>query len=280
MSGHQPGKGPKIMSSRLMTMKFMQRAAASSPTATPSTPEQSSPKRRKTSGHSTPDAPASELQAIQAVLAEEEAKRLKAVERQGAEAGESRWVLSFKDSSLHGDGRGPSRRLQVVDAGYATIDEATRSSVQGDPDGNPRTANVGRRTFGRLQRSAEASEKQEEDSSPSASDHGSPAFEDGDEEDDDDPSGARALIRASRAAATERARADRRAQRKAAKAESTRLAEERRGKTVKLNKLTSISGGGGTTSSSRAMECYNCGVKGHRASECPTPDKKRGRPPS
>ena len=94
-----------------------------------------------------------------------------------------------------------------------------------------------------------------------------------DSREDDDPSGTKALIKASRAEAAERAKAERKAKRKAVKAEANRLAEQRRGKKIKLNKLTSISGGGGSLSGS--MECYNCGSKGHKAKDCPSADKKR-----
>ncbi|KAI9868881.1 MAG: hypothetical protein M1830_005498, partial [Pleopsidium flavum] len=88
-------KAGKSMSSRLLTMKFMQRAAASSPSS-PQTPEQSSPKRQKLFNDSSPATPSADLQAIQAALAVEEAKRSEALERQAAEAGESKWVLSFQ----------------------------------------------------------------------------------------------------------------------------------------------------------------------------------------
>src|SRR5271156_330941 len=101
MSGatSSPVKAPKTMSSKLLTMKFMQRAAASSPIPTPSTPDQPPPKRQRI-GDSTPPSldPGSvaDQRAVQAALAAEEAKRQIALERQAADAGDTRWVLTFK----------------------------------------------------------------------------------------------------------------------------------------------------------------------------------------
>lgn len=74
----------------------MQRAAASaainessqSPADTPS------PKRSRTDPDQTPT-PQSDLDAISAALAEEEARRRDAVSKQAAESGETEWVLDF-----------------------------------------------------------------------------------------------------------------------------------------------------------------------------------------
>lgn len=63
------------------------------------------------------------------------------------------------------------------------------------------------------------------------------------ESEEDDPTGANAMIRAARLQAAERAKAERKAKRKADKAESKRLAGLRKNKEVKLNRLSSISGG-------------------------------------
>ncbi|KAL4805042.1 hypothetical protein BDV18DRAFT_24318 [Aspergillus unguis] len=99
-SGSKPEKN---MSSRLLTMKFMQRAAASaaskesSQPASPSESTGSTPKKRRLSGASekSPATPQSDLQAISAALAEEEERRREAISRQAAEAGESEWVIDF-----------------------------------------------------------------------------------------------------------------------------------------------------------------------------------------
>ena len=74
------------------------------------------------------------------------------------------------------------------------------------------------------------------------------------------------MIVQSRKEAGEKARAERKAKRKAEKAESARLAEERRKKHVKLNALISISG---RSPSNQDIRCYRCGGKGHLQKNCP-----------
>lgn len=126
---------PKTMSSRLMTMKFMQRgaaAAAAASAASPSTPktddEGSASKRRKTQhSASTPGTPTAplldEYQAIRAALEEEERKRLIAVEKRAAELGDAHWVLDGAASSTATKKASASRApLKVVQVGYAQID--------------------------------------------------------------------------------------------------------------------------------------------------------------
>ncbi|KAJ5621070.1 hypothetical protein N7510_005054 [Penicillium lagena] len=96
-----PAKSEKTMSSRLLTMKFMQRAAASaaakethasaSEDSLPSTP-----KRARLSEQNSPATPrTSDMEAISAALAAEEEKRREAIARQAAEAGETEWVLDI-----------------------------------------------------------------------------------------------------------------------------------------------------------------------------------------
>ncbi len=114
----------------------------------------------------------------------------------------------------------------------------------------------------------------EEDSSSSEDES---REDDGDDTNDidDDPTGTNELLRASKVEATQRMKAERKAQRKAAKAEATRLAEKRKSKEVKLNKLGSISNGG--SGMNQNIECFRCGGKGHKKDDCPQPRRKEKR---
>ncbi|KAL4978931.1 hypothetical protein BDW66DRAFT_6044 [Aspergillus desertorum] len=101
-SDSKPPKPGKNMSSRLLTMKFMQRAAASAATkeaaksASGSETTDFAPKKRRVSAaDGSPATPSSDMEAISAALAEEEGRRREAISRQAAEAGETEWVLDF-----------------------------------------------------------------------------------------------------------------------------------------------------------------------------------------
>ncbi|DAA75398.1 TPA_exp: hypothetical protein A8136_1795 [Trichophyton benhamiae CBS 112371] len=112
---------PKGMSSRLLTMKFMQRAAASgasnnstptqSPSGSPSGRKRaediSSPssKRRKLvegspSEPSIAQSNSSDIEAISAAIRAEDSKRSEAIARQAADAGETQWVLEYPPGAL------------------------------------------------------------------------------------------------------------------------------------------------------------------------------------
>ncbi|KAI9841130.1 MAG: hypothetical protein M1837_000974 [Sclerophora amabilis] len=268
------------MSSRLLSMKFMQRAAAASSTAPESPQDGPSPKRKKLSDSSRND---SEIASVQLGIAADEVKRDKALQRQAAEAGETRWVLSFKD----GLGRNPPDvkthpSRQVVTASYASIDglPSKRAVETVEEEQGPRkTSNAGRRSFGRFNRRLEKTQQNAEGATSSEEDDISNSdLESHDEDSDAAEDDASALIRASRKEASQKARADRKAARRAEKATAARLAEARRNKTVKLNKLSSISGtGGGEKNNAANIQCYNCGAKGHIAKDCSARDSKQGK---
>ncbi|CAG8287413.1 unnamed protein product [Penicillium salamii] len=92
------GRPDKKMSSNLLTMKFMRRAAASKEAyskGSPSSPagsELHKPKRARLSTEAEKPR-ASEMDEITAALAAEEEKRQKALARAAEEAGETHWVL-------------------------------------------------------------------------------------------------------------------------------------------------------------------------------------------
>ncbi|PBP16022.1 zinc knuckle protein [Diplocarpon rosae] len=278
MSGAStPGGAPKSMSSRLLTMKFMQRAANSSPSAAPSTPEEPSPKRRRTDSASTPtrvdvDALA-DRKAVQAALASEEAKRQAALEKQAIEAGDTRWVLSFEDQRHLAPS--PILALRVVQTGFANLDASPSQARRSDDSSEDIPITIGRRSFGRFNKILE---KQQD-----------PTFEDSESEDDDededdkseasglddhsdDPTSA--LIRSSRQEAADRARAERKVKKRAAKAETEEAARKRRKEIVNLNGLTNLSGKQERKQQVPAgVTCYSCGGP-HYKKDCPK--NKRG----
>lgn len=132
----------------------MQRAAACSSISSPQTPDLPSAKRQKYSNAPSPATPSADLQAIQAALAAEEAKRSKAIERQAAEAGETKWVLSFRDEegavNSHAAGA-----MRVVTNSYTDIDRATEAYMHDEEPYRPLV--VGRRSFGKFNRALEVS---------------------------------------------------------------------------------------------------------------------------
>jgi hypothetical protein len=137
-------------------MKFMQRAAAS-PVSSPATLAEPSPKRRRTGDHSPVPfdvAALADQHAVQLALADEESKRQAALDRQAADAGDTRWVLKFKsDQDTTGSSSVPT--LHVVQAGFATIDRgvpAASSLTNSYEEGADRPAVVGRRSFGKFNR--------------------------------------------------------------------------------------------------------------------------------
>ncbi|KAH9831092.1 zinc finger protein [Teratosphaeria destructans] len=216
----QPNK-PKAMSSRLATMKFMQRAAASTPD--PGTPEPPAKKQRMSNGASysssgsTPQAgsPGGQDTSL-------------------GDDRETKWYLSYKQPDM------PAVRspLRIVSAGYSMLDSGgAKSHAEESDDVQPmRPSVVGRKSFGKFNKVIEKQNNPDMSSSDSDSDSddGSSEEEDG----EDDPTGANALIKQARKEAGNKARAQRKAQKKEEKAEAARLAEERRKKHVKLNKLT------------------------------------------
>lgn len=157
-SSHVPTP-PKSMSSRLLTMKFMQRAAASSPTTSPS-PDEPSPKRRRTdSNSSTPSRinvdSLADRTAVLAALASEESKRQAALEKQAAEAGDTRWVLSFEDQRLVA--ASSPLALRIVQAGFANIDSSSSEIRITEDDLEDKPVMVGRRSFGKFNKALEVS---------------------------------------------------------------------------------------------------------------------------
>lgn len=125
---------PKSMSSRLLTMKFMQRAAASVPTPTSPSHEDQSSKRRKLSHGTSADAGVNSLvdqQAIQAAIDEGEKKREEALVKHAADSGDARWVLDVPHN-VPGLGGHAQKPLNVVQVGFAQIDSLDASGESVD----------------------------------------------------------------------------------------------------------------------------------------------------
>ncbi|PGH09776.1 hypothetical protein GX51_00460 [Blastomyces parvus] len=196
-------KSPKTMSSRLLTMKFMQRAAAASVSSTPTTQSPStptpsqlqqqpydtlnastpSPKRQKTSSHSAsaPSTPArsnADLEAISAAIRAEEEKRAAAIARQAAEAGEEEWVIEYPPGTF------PEPPSQTVMDGGAAY---------GFGDGGDEEVMGGRLSFGGFKRKGGKGVATAPSSSHNANGDGDVdgdgEGDDEDEENDDDRSG-------------------------------------------------------------------------------------------
>lgn len=134
----------------------MQRAAAAaSPSSSPSTPNERPSKKQRLSNGSAIATPSSEARAIEEALAAEELKRQQAIDRQAAEAGESRWVLSYQDHKP----KNAQPPIEIVTAGYGAIDGFSQQQRQAtDIQNTPTRPDIrGRRSFGKFNRAVEVS---------------------------------------------------------------------------------------------------------------------------
>lgn len=245
---------PSAVSSRLLSMKFMQRAAADTP---PSSVESSS-KRRKLAHGGSPAAPPADdpfSQArVRAAMEETEAKRAAAVERRAAEMQEARWVL---DAPAVGVGAGGRRPLDVVYVGYGEIDRAERGE---DDEAEEDRVQSGRRVTGNYK-----PKKEKEEACPAhppremlkLTAHQAKSADDSTDSESDSASDA----------PRKKKRGD---------------ASDQRKKDVKLSRLVSISGGGGGGQAGggpakQGMKCFGCGGAGHKASSAECPKNKGGK---
>ncbi|KAI8933336.1 hypothetical protein NX059_009960 [Plenodomus lindquistii] len=256
---------PKTMSSRLMTMKFMQRSAAKSTASSPSTPNgPPSKKVRLSKGGSAPGTPSShDHEILQTALAEEERKRQEASDKAAQYSGETKWVLSFQDP-LSGK---REDALKVRQAGFAEIDAEDDSSDE-EEEARPARMQFGGGLKKKTDTSVPLGKAEDSEGEVGSSDE---------EVDSDDP--AAELIRETKREVA----AERREGRKARASmgnHSPRAAPNPLDEDMYVGNLTSLSGGAGNSKpAGRDMsnvDCYKCGQKGHMASSCSKNPTSRG----
>lgn len=134
-----PSRG---ISSRLLTMKFMQRAVASE--SNPASPQsaESSAKRRKVDSPLTGEFHSFDEAAIQAAMKQQEATRQAALSKHKVAAADTPWVLSgFETNGKATAAARPSQNVAVV--GFTNIDasEGQEDQLQRVKAGRQRTGN-------------------------------------------------------------------------------------------------------------------------------------------
>lgn len=280
---------PRAMSSRLLTMKFMQRAAASSLTSptSPESHEQSSKRQKVSHSSSTKASVESQVdqQAIQAAIDEGERKRQTALVKHAAELGDARWVLNVQEK-IPAQVKKP---LNVIQVGLAQIDS---SDASGNFIGSSeaRVQPFLRFNMAKKKVPAAASDADGDTSSDSDSSDASDSSEDG--------PGRRSYGLGSRTPSRGESSSTSRnglpKKRSAEKAKAREFANKRRKKELNLNTSSSRSAAGLTSISARGIssgggisagggffsqdqsrplppsfKCASCGVPGHRAVNCP-----------
>ncbi|KPM40657.1 hypothetical protein AK830_g5922 [Neonectria ditissima] len=282
---------PRGVSSRLLTMKFMQRAATSASSAGSPESETHSAKKRKL-GHSPSEGRISlsiDQATIKAALDDQEAKRQAALEQHVS--ADTHWVLknSWTGSKAPGTIKAP---LNVVYVGYGDIDSSNES---GDNEDVPAIGRTSTRNFKSSKKEACESLDVQVTAVQTLTDSlqnlntQKPADEsdgssDADSNASNEPTPGRKRKPSSdsphsqSARSRSRSRSQPRQSLESAKAKEFR--EKRKKKEVKLSKLTSISSGGGSQFSStngKSMTCYKCHQAGHKAADCPSSGASSGR---
>ncbi|OBS18151.1 hypothetical protein FPOA_09878 [Fusarium poae] len=249
---------PRAVSSRLLTMKFMQRAVASENSSPAS--ETNSSKKRKTD-HSSPAGRLDlniDQATIQAALDAQETKRQEALEKHvGAD---TRWVLNnaFAGSKATSQAKTP---MNVVYVGYGDIDSSNDS---GD---NEDALTAGRTSTNSFKKAI--NQKQPQKTSDDDDDS-----EDENSDDADTPS--HGLKRKPSTDSPSRSRSRSRSRPSHENSKAKEFRDKRKKKEVKLGRPTSISGGGISSgggnqfspAGGKPMTCYKCHQSGHKAVDC------------
>ncbi|KAF4555144.1 Hypothetical protein D9617_3g022160 [Elsinoe fawcettii] len=244
------------MSSRLLTMKFMQRAAASSPThaslnspSSTQAPSADHPpptkKQRLSNGVSLPSTPASsrreteQERMVRETLEAENAKRDEALERLGREKGETRWVLSTPVSGPGAGAGGQGDGEAGEGSGFRTVGLGELDREDSEEEA------VGRRTFGRPIKVRGRPGKEEEGKESGDSEVSKSESESASEsEREEGPEDVDAMIQRGRSDAADRARREMKEKRRDQGRQGSRMAKERRGREVNLNSPRGGRGGG------------------------------------
>jgi len=265
-----PKATPKAVSSRLLSMKFMQRAAASA-SASPTTPKsdiENGTKRRKVSNASPASSSVIDSAAIQAALEEDERKRQAAIEKQAAELGDSHWVLNIPAPPFK-LGQTLQTPLNVVQIGWAEID--TKVSIESS---SPQSSDLRISDAGKFRRYNMKKSKATDDESESEGDGSCSSGEDSSEATSPGPGGrdVRGREFVAPRGPRKRTRSEASSKRSTDGVKAQQYAEKRRKKEINLNGLISISSQGGQSSQSwaSAVRCYRCGRTGHKANQCPS----------
>ncbi|OHE92791.1 hypothetical protein CORC01_11941 [Colletotrichum orchidophilum] len=276
-----PGRG---ISSRLLTMKFMQRAAASDSAPEPSPEEPSSKRRKFQNSPLSGDFHSFDQTAVQAALKQQEAKRLSALEASRAELADTHWVL---DGSWGKSTETENAPPNIVYVGYADIDVA-----DGEEEATA-TAQVGRMKIGSnkkkvIKNAKETPKKTKNESSDSdgSSESADDSSDDSADDDDDDDEASSSsdeevsmktppkAVKGLASGGQGRTRVNLQAKKSSESMKAKEFREKRKKKEVKLNQLASISGGAtggfsGAGKPSAPFNCHNCSKPGHKAAECP-----------
>ncbi|OTB20289.1 hypothetical protein K445DRAFT_312719 [Daldinia sp. EC12] len=276
----------KSMSSRLLTMKFMQRAAASpsSLSSAPSTPDSQASKRRKVSHDpakrdNTDSLAHIDQSAIQAAIADGERKRQEALVQHAAELGDAHWVLDIPEKTTNSN-REIQTPLNVVQVGFAQIDShvdtpdaAGSDDFESADASDVRTSAVRRYNMDKKKESKDSESESDDSSSGSDSDDSSEGNGRGRQS-----YGQRSDMRSASS------RPALKNKRSAEQIKAKQFAEKRRKKEVKLNGVKgspasggplSISSGGGTSQRQPMdLTCHRCGKPGHKIAQCKNTSKR------
>ncbi|KAK0766698.1 hypothetical protein N5P37_000425 [Trichoderma harzianum] len=248
---------PKGVSSRLLTMKFMQRAVASASSSSPQSDDSSQNSKKRKLRHSAATAAEERVSAlidqasIKAALEDQEAKRQAALAQHTATG--AHWVLNTKLDKLNA-GRPSEPALNVIYVGYGDIDSSDESGGEDAPQ-------IGRTSTRKPKKPSSGKDDRPDEESSS------------DDDDDDDSAPKRKSRRLDTGDSSSRSQSRSRPRFSDESKKAKDFREKRKKKEVRLNNISSISAGGG--GSQAPINCYVCKQPGHKAANCPKGASRR-----